>query len=184
MKQSAHKSKSARRKRLALKKSHPRKGTTGFKIKRVRRSIGSLRLQRGLAALRHGGSIAAAAKAARTSSKNFKRFALKKRAIRQKGKTWVVNRDLQRQMLIYSDGKQLTITLPSQRSARNVGKYMSAVGAFVRSNNIRLLDHFIDRGVTDVAGKRHSFETDPNTLYRLTSSRDEAFEDVYRIVVN
>lgn len=141
-------------------------------------------MQRGLAVLREDGSIASAAKAARTSPEKFQRFALKKKAIRKKGKTWIVSRELRRQMLIYSDGKQITVTLPNQRSARIAGKYMSAVGAFLRSNNIRILDQFIDRGVKDVAGKRHVFETDPNQLYRLASSTDEAFEAVYRIVVN
>lgn len=184
MKQSTRKSKSAKQRRPTSKKRRSKKRIIGFKIKRARLSISDSRLQRGLAVLREDGSIASAAKAARMSPEKFKRTALKKKAIRKKGKVWIVSRELRRQMLIYSDGKQVTVTLPSQRSARNVGKYMSAVGAFVRSNNIRLLDDFIDRGVTDIAGKRHIFETDPNTLYRLTSSKDEAFEDVYRIVVN
>ncbi len=61
---------------------------------------------------------------------------------------------------------------------------MSAVGAFLRSNNIRILDQFIDRGVKDIAGKRHVFETNPNTLYRLASSTDDAFEQIYRIVLD
>lgn len=156
----------------------------GFLVKRERRRIGNAKLQRGLATLRLTRDLVAAAKTARTSTAKFKREALRKKLIKKRGKFWIVSRDLQRQMLIYSDGKQYTVTLPSQSSARNVGKYMSAVGAFVRSNNIRLLDDFIDRGVTDVAGKRHVYETRPNFLYRLTSSRDEAFEDVYRIVVN
>lgn len=156
----------------------------GLKIRRKRRQIPDSKLQQALRVLKDSGNISVAAKAIGISTGRLKREALKKRVIKKRGKSWIVNRNLQRQMLIYSDGKQLTVTLPSQRSARNVGKYMSAVGAFVRSNNIRLLDDFIDRGFTDVAGKRHVYETRPNFLYRLTSSRDEAFEDVYRIVVN
>lgn len=161
----------------------PRK-PSGFRVKRRRRKISEFRLQRGLVILRETKDIAKASRAAKATPQRFKREALKRKVIKKRGKIWIVSRDLRRQMLIYSDGRQFTVTLPSQRSARNVGKYMSAVGAFVRSNNIRLLDDFIDRGVADVAGKRHVFETNPNTLYRLTSSRDEAFEDVYRIVVS
>jgi hypothetical protein len=159
-----------------------RKG--GFAFKRQRRGISDVRIQRGLVRLRESGELSAAAKAARTTTSTFKREALKKKAIQKRGKNWVVRRDLHRQMLLFSDGRQITVTLPNQRSARNVGKYMAAVGQFVRSNDLKFLKPFIDRGVTDIAGKRHPFETNPNTLYQLTSSTDEVFESVYRIVVN
>lgn len=180
-KQKPRKTSSKKRKRL---KKNTRRKFLGFKLKRSRRRVSNSKLQKALSVLRDSGNISAAAKAVGISSKRLKYEALRKHVIKKRGKSWVISSDLRRQMLIYSDGKQITVTLPNQRSARNAGKYMSGVGAFLRSNNIRILDQFIDRGVKDVVGKRHIFETDPNTLYRLASSTDEAFESVYRIVVN
>jgi hypothetical protein len=161
-----------------------RKQLAGIKFKKVRRRISDTKLQRFLTALREHKNLAAAAKAARTNVQTVQREAKAKGLIKKTAKGWIVRRDLHRQMLLFSGGQQITVTLPSQRSARNVGKYMAAVGQFVRSNDLKFLVPFIDRGVTDVAGKRHPFETNPNALYRLTSSTDEAFEQVYRIVVN
>lgn len=156
----------------------------GFRTKRRKTRLSDARLQRALTILRDRKDIAAAARSAGTSVAKFKREVLKRKIIKKRGKNWIVSRDLHRQLLIYSDGKQVRVTLSGQRSARNAGKYMSAVGAFLRSNNIRILDQFIGRAVKDVAGKRHVFETNPNSLYRLASSTDEAFEAVYRIVVS
>lgn len=173
------KKRSVKRQRLAQIKA-----PAGFKIKRRRKPYATdAQLQRGLTVLRNTKDLHVAAKAARLPAEKFKREALKRKLIKKRGKNWAVSRDLHREMLIYSDGRRVAIKLRTG-SARQAGKYMSAVGAFLRSNNIRILDQFIDRGVIDVTGKRHVFETNPNTLYRLTSSRDEAFEDIYRIVVN
>lgn len=168
---------------MSGKRSRLSKKYIGHGTKSARKTIGDGRLQAGLTALNHSGSILVAAKAARTTAENFKKAALKKRAIKKHGKLWIVSRDLQREMLIYSDGKKIAVNL-RLGSARHAGRYMSAVGAFLRSNNIRILDDFIGRGVKDIAGKRHVFETDPNVLYQLASSTDEAFETIYRIVVS
>lgn len=183
MKRHRSKSKAHRFRKVGSNKGRFRKKYGARKTKSTRKTIGDERLQTGLTALNQSGSILVAAKAARTTAKKFKRAALKKKAIKKRGKLWIVSRDLFREMLIYSDSKQITVKL-RLRSARQAGKYMSAVGAFLRSNNIRILDEFIDRGVKDIAGKRHVFETNPNVLYQLASSTDEAFEAVYRIVVS
>lgn len=171
-----------------MKKKRKKSGRTnsrrpGLIIKRKRNTISDSRLQNGLVTLRASGDLGSAAKAARISQSKFKREALKRKLIKKRGKSWIVSRDLHRQMLIYSEAKQAPIKLRTG-SARLAGKYMSAVGAFLRSNNIRILDEFIDRDVKDISGKRHVFETNPNTLYRLTSSTDEAFEHIYRIVLD
>lgn len=173
---------------MRMKKRRPRKFTptrkirSGLIIKQKRRGITDSRLQAGLAALRDNGSLNSASRAARVSSKKFKREALKRKLIKRRGKVWIVRHDLIRELSIYSEGRQVTLRLRTG-SSRLAGKYMSAVGAFLRSNNIRILDQFIDRGVKDIAGKRHGFETNPNTLYRLASATDEAFESIYRIII-
>jgi hypothetical protein len=162
----------------------PRRHRRRLIIRPQRTGISNTRLQRGLIVLREQKDIGAAAKAARTTVSKFKRSALRKHAILKRGKNWIVRRDLHRRILIYSDGREKTITVAGYRRARFVGKYLAAVRNFLGSNDVKYLDPFRDQGAIDVAGKRHPFETNPNTLYRLTSSADEAFEAVYRIIVS
>jgi hypothetical protein len=85
-------------------------------------------------------------------------------------------------MPIFSGGKSLAITVTS-KSASLIGRYMSAVGQFLKTNNPEFLAEFKDRSVKDASGKLHQFETNPNALYRLASAGGEPFEDIYRIVI-
>lgn len=156
---------------------------SGFIIKKRRFGISDARLQRGLIVLREKKELTAAARAARTTPERFKRAALRKRAIKKQGKRWIVKRDLARQMLLFTNGRELVVTVPSHASARLIGKFMSAVGSFSRTNDRTYLDPFVDRSVTDIARKKHLFETNPNVLHRLVSAGEHAFETIYRIVV-
>jgi hypothetical protein len=86
-------------------------------------------------------------------------------------------------MLIYSRGQRQLVTVGDFKTASQVGRFMAAVGRFLRSNDISHLNAFAGRSVTDIAGKNRPFETRPNVLYRLASSGTETFEEVYRIIV-
>ena len=85
-------------------------------------------------------------------------------------------------MPIFSGGKQLAITVRT-RSASLIGRYMSAVRQFLRTNDPKYLADFKGRRVKDVKGKVYEFETAPNVLYRLSSAGGEPFEEIYRIVL-
>jgi hypothetical protein len=82
----------------------------------------------------------------------------------------------------FSRGRAITVT-GSGHAASKVGAYMDAVGRFVNSNNPELAKPIIGQSVVDAAGNHHPFETDPNTLYRLTTAGEGTFEQVYRLVV-
>jgi hypothetical protein len=86
-------------------------------------------------------------------------------------------------MLLYSRRKPVRIIIGDQSSASLVGTYMSAVAKFLERPNIDLLKPFVGKSVTDIGGKKHSFETDPNWLYRLSSAGGESFTAVYRIII-
>ena len=77
----------------------------------------------------------------------------------------------------------MAITVRS-RNASLIGRYNSAVGQFLRTNNPDVLAEFGGRAVKDINGKTHPFETNPNTLYRLSSAGTEPFEEIYRIVLH
>jgi len=53
----------------------------------------------------------------------------------------------------------------------------------MRSNDAAHLKPFISKSATDIKGNKHIFETNPNTLYRLSASGTESFEQVYRIII-
>src|SRR5262249_7899550 len=141
------------------------------------------RLQLALRVLRQEKSLTAAAKAAQVSPERLKHVAAAKGAIEKQKRRWVVNPDLPRRMLLYSRGSESAITVGDFQSASRVGAYMSAVAKFTNTNERNWLVPFDGQSVTDISGKHHPFETNPNTLYRLTTAGGEIFEQVYRIVV-
>lgn len=147
------------------------------------RKISDKRIQRGLRVLQELKDIIPAARAAGVSPKMFAKAALEKDAIRKQGKRWVVQGSLPRQMLIFSGGHEVTITVRGIKAASLIGSYMAAVKQFLKTNNASALAPFIGRGVKDIARKTHPFETNPNLIYRLALAGDQAFEQIYRIVV-
>jgi hypothetical protein len=162
-------------------RGHPR-AYEGFVSKRKRSTLGDERLQRALRTLRQEQSLKAAAKAARVSPERLKHAASSTGAIHKEGRRWVVNPHLARRMPLYSRGRQIRVIVNGQ-SASRVGEFMAAVGKFVVTNDRSLLAPFEGQSVTDIAGRRHPFETNPNVLHRLTSAGGETFEQVYRIIV-
>ena len=154
---------------------------SGFLIKRPRR-ISDARLERGLRVLMQTKDISTAARAIRATPEKFKRAAKRRRAIRKRGGHWNVVGRLPRKMPIFSDGKQLAITVRS-KSASQIGAYMSAVRKFLRTNDPSGLAEFKNQGVKDVKRKTFPFEINPNALYRLSSAGGEPFEQIYRIVL-
>jgi hypothetical protein len=126
--------------------------------------------------------IAQAARSIRVSEERFKRAARRKAAIRKRKGFWTVVRRLPRKMPMFSGGRQLAITVNS-KSASLIARYMSAVAQFLKSNDPKVLAEFKGASVKDAKGKVYSFETDPNTLYRLSSAGGEPFEEIYRIVI-
>ena len=165
-----------RKTRAGKTKSHPA-------IKRKRRFISDKRLQRGLRILQELKDLFPAARAAGVSPKQFAAAALKKGAIRRQGKRWVVTGSLPRRMLLFSGGREVAVTVRGIKAASQVGSYMATVRQFLRSNKPDVLTPFVNRSVKDTTGKIYPFETNPNVIYRLASAGDQAFEQIYRIVV-
>ena len=144
--------------------------------------ISDRRLERGLRVLSETKDVTAAARAIRVSPENFKRAARRKKAIRKSRTGFTLSRGLRRKMPIFTEGRQLAITV-SSRTASTIGRHNSAVGQLLRTNKKNHLAKFVGRSVKDITGKSYKFETDPNILYRLSSAGGEPFEDIYRIVL-
>jgi hypothetical protein len=156
----------------------------GFVVrKRRKRPISDAKLERALTVLADTKDIRVAARSIRVSQKKLKRSASRQHLIRKNGNEWKVVGGLQRRMLVYSDGRPLILTLPGIKTARFVGKYMAAVGRFLRTNQIKHIKPYAGLTFRDASGKRYPLETNPNALYRLASTGDASFEAIYRIVV-
>ena len=128
-------------------------------------------------------SLSAAAKAAKIAPERLRHYASQRDIIERKGRRWSVRPELPRRMLLFSEGKALQVTVGDFDSASKIGRFMSAVSQFLRTNNPGGLREFEGMSVIDVSGKTHVFETCPNSPYRLASAYDQSFEHIYRIVV-
>jgi hypothetical protein len=113
----------------------------------------------------------------------LRKHAIERGLIEKSGRRWQAKASLHRKVPLYSKGKALTLIVSNEASASEVGRFMSAVGAFLRAGDATLLEPFVDKSVRDTAGKTHPFETNPNTLYRLAAGGERSFEEIYRIVL-
>jgi hypothetical protein len=163
-------------------RGHPKPGEASVSIRKVPKPIADDRLQRALRTLRQEKSLSAAAKAARLSPERLRRLAQSKGAIRKKGRRWIIDPDLERRMRLYSRGREIRVAVFGE-AASKIGAYLNAIRSFTETNDYNLLQPFVGQSITDTAGKAHPFETNPNTLYRLTTAGEGTFEQVYRLVL-
>jgi hypothetical protein len=151
--------------------------------RRSSRPIADERLQLAFRVLRQERNLTAAAKAAKISPERLRRLATERQFLERRGRQWAVKRDLPRRMLLYSDGKERVVTVGDFDAASKIGRYMTAVSKFLRTNNPSALGEFVGESVRDTSGKTHVFETRRNPLYRLAHTGDRSFEQIYRIVI-
>jgi hypothetical protein len=142
-----------------------------------------VRVQLAPKSLRQGKSLSAAARAVRMSPERLRRYAIERNVIEKQGRRWSVRHDLPRRMLLYSRGQSKSIVVGDFVSASKVGRFMAAVRRFLETNNRSVLEPFSGQSVRDISGKEHSLETRPNVLYRLSSTGEQTFEQVYRIII-
>lgn len=141
------------------------------------------RLEAGLKLIRAGTSLTRAAPVIGVSRERLQRYVAQTGVVeKQRGRWTVVQDDRVRVMPIYTAGRSITVTIAGYEQSALAGRYMAAVRAFRDSNDPSYLAPFVGEFVTDVRGKRHVFETRPNSLYRLALGDDDPFEQVYRIV--
>jgi hypothetical protein len=164
-------------------RGHPKPTEAIVGSRRPARPIEDDRLQLALKVLRQEKSLTAAAQEAKVSPERLRHYATEKNIVERQGRRWIVRQQLPRRMLLFSDGRALQVVVGDFASASKVGRFMSAVSAFLRTNNPAGLREFEGMSVADISGKTHVFETRPNALYRLASAHDQSFEHIYRIVI-
>jgi len=163
-------------------RGHP-KASEAHASRKPLKPIDKGRLQFGLQSLRGGKSMAAIARELHVSPERLRHSLNAVGATEKRGRQWFVKDSLPRRMLLYSKGREETITVPNHKSAKAVGYYMGQVSRFLETNDRSYISLYDGMSVTDIHGVTHPFETDPNALYRLASSGTDSFEQIYRIVV-
>jgi hypothetical protein len=136
-----------------------------------------------LRGVREGKSLQKAARSAHVAPERLRAY-LDEAAHVEKEKGRIVIRDdvRPRHFRLFSAGKEIEVTLAGYDEARLAGQYMSAVGHFLRTNDVSYVEPFRGKSVRDVNGKRYVLETRPNVLYRLNLDSTESYEQIYRIV--
>ena len=161
-------------------RGHARIGETS--IRPVNRQSDRDRFEAALKLYHQSGNQAAAAKSVRVSTERLRRFLRENVQVEGRGRSLKIIDRRPREMVVISGGEMTKRILRDRDQASLNGEYLNAVKAFLSSNDIEFLAPFADRVVIDAKGKRHVFETNPNTLFRLVHAGDAVFHEIYRLV--
>jgi hypothetical protein len=136
------------------------------------------RLEKALTRMRRGESQKAAAKAERVSAEGLRAYLNLNTTSKRQGRKWVISDQRPEGFWMATRGQLKAVTL-----ARDLGSEVSAhwqaLERFLESNKTAHLLPFVGKGVRDIQGRFHPFETDPNTLRRLDSIGELHFLEIY-----
>ena len=142
-------------------RGHP-KATEALVSAKPPKPLSDEKLQHALGVLRQGKNLAKAAKSVGVSPERLRRIAVNKGAITKEDQGWIVRPDLPRRMPLYSRGREIAIVVGDFDTASLIGRYMSAVGQFLTTNNralaIRRSLRSANDGAPTVVETRHTQE--------------------------
>jgi hypothetical protein len=124
-----------------------------------------------------------AAKTGRVSPERFRQFLRSEGVAQRTGGKWAVTDNLVRETDMITGGRWRRLRVRGFDAASNIALHRAAVSQFLITRDPEVLAPFKGEFVTDTAGRRHTFEANPNTLLRLMTTGGETFEVVYRIVI-
>lgn len=137
--------------------------------------------ERALRLLKKGVTLKAAAAGEGLTQERLRRYLKENTDAKRVGRRWQIVDVRPRQFPFYSKGRVVSPVLDPEETSR-AASYMSVVGDFLPEGDAKLLDPFRGKGVHDVSGKFHRFETDENTLYELDIAGELSFPEFYRII--
>lgn len=139
-------------------------------------------LEKGVKLIKSGSSLNSAAKELHVAPERLRNYIQATGIARKVGKRWRIGPDDRaRQMQVFSQGRAIKVRV-ERDAASQIGSYLNDVGLFLNSNNAAFLKAWKDERFVDVKGRKHPFETDPNTLYRLNQAGRNSFDEIYRII--
>lgn len=139
-------------------------------------------LEKGVKLIKSGSSLASTAKELHVAPERLRNYLMTSGVAKKVGYRWRIRPDDRvRQMLVFSQKRELKVRV-EREAASFIGTYMNDVGLFLRSNKEALVKAWEDKHFFDVKGRRHPFEADPNTLYRLNQAGRNSFDEIYKII--
>ncbi len=133
--------------------------------------------------LRGGRPLTEAARTRHIAPERARRYVEQTGVAHKDGGRWRSSRDDRpREIVIWTEGAELTIRVSGDDEARKWGRWRNAVNRFLDDNNTRHLDQVRGMTLWDRSGRLHPLETRPNVLYRLDAAGRGNFEQIYRIV--
>ena len=134
--------------------------------------------------MNQGQSLSAAARSSHVSAERSRRFITQAELGALKGHRWALTDRRPRRVPVLTGGRQRTVIVDGFDQASLVGEHHNAVGLFVRTNDIGILEPFEGKSVRAVSGKQYLLETDPNELHRIAAMDTPPFHEIYQITSN
>ena len=128
-----------------------------------------------------GSTLRSAAREFGIREENLRRYLKENVEFERKGGRWTITDRRPRQFPIFSDGRLAHPWLTPEEATRT-SEYMQAVNRFLYTGRKKVLQPFEGVGVTDLKGRFHPFETDPDALYELDAAGELSFPELYKIV--
>lgn len=142
------------------------------------------KIEAAILAMNSGSSLAAAAKAAHVSPERLRYFLKSTGIAKRKDRRWVMQDSRARRVPMIAGANSKSISVRGFKAASEVAKHDAAYRKFIDSGDVDPILPFRGRGVRDLKGKLHLFETDPNELYRYAARDEPQFHEIYQIVAN
>jgi hypothetical protein len=146
-------------------------------IKKVPPNPRDLREQ-ALGLMKKGASQAAAAKSVGITAQRLARYRRASTNSKRKGLKWIIKDNRPAEMYLAENGRVSQIAVP-HRTKSAVGHYWNDVNEFLVDNNPAHLQRYVGHSIRDIKGKKHVYETDPNTLRMLDAMGELNFITVY-----
>jgi hypothetical protein len=134
--------------------------------------------EKALARMKRGETQKAAAAAEGVSVEKLRLYRTLNTTSVRRGKAWTIF-DLRPMSYWIASKGEMKAVVVARDDASDVGGYWAAVEKFLSTNDASHLAPWVGRGVRDVNGRFHQFETWPNTLRRLDSMGDLHFLEIY-----
>ncbi len=165
-------------------RGHPKAGERLLSGMRPTAPVSDAKIEAAIRLMHDGKALSTSARAAHMSVERLGRIIKQNNIARLKGRTWQMSDNRPRRVPVIVGSNVKAVTVPSFDEASKAGGYHNAVHRFVMSGDLSHMEPFVGQELTDVKGRSHPFETDPNALLRYAAKDEPPFHEIYQIISN
>lgn len=145
-------------------------------------ALADTKISKAIEAMNAGRSMTAAAKSAHVSPDRLSWYLAQSGLGLKQGKRWVIGDTRPRRIPMIENASTKAITVAGFSPASRAGHYHNDIKKFLRTQDPKVLDPYRGEGLTDLKGRFHPFETDPNALIRYALKDEPEFHEIYAIL--